>query len=154
MNSLYVSHRKYLITSVGFSIISSVAISFIAFTEKYDMKWIVILIAFAFWLGLIGEQFFFWFANSKLKKLLPSIKCEINPKLGLISFFKTPVGMIADITFLASLVALIVFCSLNISKDIQFILFSLLVLSFRLHCIFNGKNFLYSNFLLRRDKNG
>ena len=153
MRQTYKEHRVLLMASVIFSVLSSFAISFIAFALKYDAKWAKIPISLLFWLGLIGEQVCFWLANSILKKLLPTIKIRFNPKPGLISPFSTSMGAIADIVFVVSFIAFIIFCIFNIGKDnIQYIFLFLLVLSFRLHCILNGKNFWYSNLLSRRDK--
>ena len=153
MRQTYKEHRVLLIASVIFSILSSFAIPFIAFALKYDAKWAKTPISLLFWLGLIGEQVCFWHANSILKKLRPTIKTRFKPKIGLISPFGTSTGAIADIVFAVSFIAFIILCIFKIGENnFQYLFLFLLVLSFRLHCILNGKNFWYSNLLSRRDK--
>ena len=153
MRQTYKEHRILLVASAVFSVLPSLAIPFIVFSLNDNTKPVQIMISLLFWLGLIGEQVCFWLANSRLKKLIPFIKSRFKPKIGLISPFSTSIGAIADIAFAVSFIAFVILCVFEIGKDnIQSILLFLLVLSFRLHCILNGKNFWYSNLLSRRDK--
>ena len=153
MRQTYKEHKILLVASVTFSTLSSLSVPFVAFSLKHDTQWAKIPISLLFWLGLIGEQVCFWLANSKLKIIVPLIKNSYKPKLGLISPFATKEGAIFDIVFVASFIAFLVLSIFDIGKDdIQFAFLFLLVLSFRLHCILNGKNFWYSNLLSRRDK--
>ena len=153
MNQVKNKHRNFLIASIAFSVLSSLAIPLIIFAAAYDIQWAKIPISLLFWLGTVGEQIFFWSANAILKGLLSGIKNSFRPKIGLIALFATTQGTSVDIVFAISLIAFIVLSILHIGRNtVQYIFLFLLVLSFRLHCILNGKNFWYSNLLSRRDK--
>ena len=154
MKRLYRKHRSFLMISVLFSCFSSAAILAIPYGIKKDADWVSIAISVVFWSGLILEQVFFWMANATLKKMLPAIQLRYRPKIGLISLFATGKGSIADIMFAVALIAFLILTISGIGKEIgQCITLFLLVLSFRLHCILNGKNFWYSNYLSRGEKN-
>lgn len=105
-----------------------------------------------FWIGLLAEQFFFWKSNSIRKEILKSGKFQkLKSNIGLISMLQNKYGAVADIVFVISLVVLLVLMIIGIGeKTAQYVLIFLLVLSFRLHCILNGKNFKYINYSLKR----
>ena len=73
----------------------------------------------AFWLGLIGEQVLFWLAWRGCR---------------------TKAGGAADVVFLLCLAGVILLTALNIQSGVlSLLLISFMILSFRLHCILNGK---------------
>lgn len=140
--------------AVVVSILSSVSILacvFLGKQEEWD-RFIRILFPLVFWVGLILEQILIWSANSVRKKL------DVQPKpyysygrIGFLSVFQTDEGVIVD---LIGALAVEVFILLLIFQEgkgfTQYFLIFLIVLSVRLHCIFNGKNFKYKKYLAKR----
>ena len=154
MNQSHLKHRRFLLLAIAFAVFSSLAILAVLFAVKYDTKWASIPISLAFWLGLIAEQIFLWKANAELKKLLPSTPHHHEPKIGLIAPFATREGMIADIVFAVSFVILLILVISGVGREVlQYILLFFMVLSFQMHCFLNGKNFWYSHYLSRGEKN-
>ena len=104
------------------------------------------MIAFAavFWVGLALEQVFFWKANRIMKAAAAKSRRKIRGSVGILSFAKSLEGLIADGVFLLALLAFLL-CSWLApeSTGIQYIFICLLVLTFRLHCFLNGRNFRY-----------
>lgn len=145
------SFKFLIILSIVFSVLSSLpilsmifihneSISFFADNEKMK-KMFIIIFASLLYIGTIIEQVSLWIANSIRKKINDR---NAMGKIGLISFFQTIPGIITDGTFALTFIAYLI--SLFFSKDantFQYILMFLMVLSFRLHCILNGKNFRY-----------
>lgn len=115
------------------------------------------LIPAAFWLGLIGEQISIWRANACRKTL--EKKRERHPKRirgrpGAFSPFRTTEGAVCDLLFLLCLIVFIVAALLHKGEGaLQYVLIFCMVLSFRLHCIFNGINYRYKKFLAKRKVN-
>lgn len=67
-------------------------------------------------------------------------------KIGVISFFQNKYASLADISFFISLVCFVVsmVCTnMNGNNFINFIFWTILVFSFSMHCILNGKVFYY-----------
>lgn len=111
-----------------------------------------ILASSLFWGGLIAEQMCVWNAN-KLRKNIESGSSvrKVRGWPGVCSFFKTESGFLADVLFILSLITYIVLAIGNWGVNVaQYIFIFLLVLSFRLHCILNGKNFRYKKILAKR----
>lgn len=140
--------------SIVFSVLSSLSILSIIFLNKSEALDNVLRIVFptVFWFGLAGEQFFIWRANSVRKSIEKSGKFR-KPQsgIGIISFLRTEAGLIVDVVFALSFITLLILMIFSIGeKVVQYIFIFLLVLSFRLHCILNGKNFRYKKFLAKR----
>ena len=141
-------YSKSLIVSSVFSAMSSLSILFCIILQNTDTgsmkKWLAIV--------LIFEQLFFWRANQIRKMIESSGKYgKARGRPGILSFFQNRVGTISDVLFGLSLLSLIILMVLHIGESaIQFLLIALLVLTFRFHCIFNGKNFPYKNYLEKR----
>lgn len=79
-------------------------------------------------------------------------------RLGLISFFRNKEGMIADLTFVLSIIAVGVMILFKYYDGWLFLIGLLLVfLSFSFHCIFNGKNYrilkIFKNFKKEQKRN-
>lgn len=114
-------------------------------TDK-SMRWLDILTGLIFWLGLIFGSVLYvifsreckkWYKNNKGNKDIYKEK-----KIGLISFFSNRMALVADICLIISI---LLFAVLMIFTDrtsyICFISIMLLVFSFTMHCILNGKSF-------------
>lgn len=140
--------------SIIASIISSVSIMACAFLGKSDNIDQVIKIIFplVFWIGLLIEQYFIWNANSFRKKLESEGKLRrIRGKPGAVSILQTEEGAIADLILVISLIVFVILLLFKIGKGFpQYLFIFFIVLSFRLHCIFNGKNFRYKKYLAKR----
>lgn len=154
MRSKICDFNLFVTLAITFSIISSTSILACIFIGTDDVTNRVLKLVFpiVFWVGFIAEQFFIWKANSFRKQIEATVKkrrISMNP--GIISIFQTEAGAITDIVFAISLVVFIILMVTSIGeKAIQYIFIFLLVLSFRLHCILNGKNFKYKKFLAKR----
>lgn len=147
-------YMQLLNFSVVCSFLSSVSILtciFVGLNEEAD-KIIRFIFPFIFWFCLIAEQALFWKANLIRKQIEISGEYrKIRAKPGIVSVSKTRNGAIADLLLLISLILLVLFVLTGLGeKVIQYILIFLLVLSFRLHCILNGKNFRYKKYLAKR----
>ncbi len=67
---------------------------------------------------------------------------EKSQRIGLISFFQNPLARGADILLILSIVALVLFILLvNNTSYVCYILFALIIFSFCMHCILNGRVF-------------
>ena len=147
--------RQCIFFSVLCSVLSSVPIALISIAKgSEESKILGLLIPAVFWLGLSGEQFFFWRANhyrKMLEKQNGRYPKRIRGKPGIFSLFRTTEGMAADVLFLISLIVFIVIASFGVGKEaLQCIMICCVILSFRLHCIFNGINYRYYKILLHR----
>lgn len=140
--------------SIIASIISSVSIMACAFLGKSDNIDQVIKIIFplVFWIGLLIEQYFIWNANSFRKKLESEGKLRrIRGKPGAVSILQTEEGAIADLILVISLIVFVILLLFKIGKGFpQYLFIFFIVLSFRMHCILNGKNFRYKKYLAKR----
>ena len=139
-----------------FSVLSSLAVLLTVFSgiEKKYESIVVIIASSVFWLFLLLEQLYMWLANAVRKKLE---KTETVRKLdglpGVISFFKTPFGFVADVILVASVTVFAVLSIGGWGRNItQYIILFLIVFSFRWHSIANGKNYRYKILLKRRRK--
>lgn len=159
MRSKIRDFNLFVTLSIVFSVVPSASIIACIFigTNEATNKILRLVFPMVFWLTLIAEQVFIWRANSLRKYFEETVKkrrIRMNP--GIVSILQTEAGAIADIVFAVSLVVFVILMATGIGeKAIQYIFIFLLVLSFRLHCILNGKNFRYKKFLAKRkvDKN-
>lgn len=114
------------------------------------------VIAFLFWLSIICEIVFICIANSHRKKLVRKFhkNKEIDKEMiGIFSFLKNREGMMADIMLFLSVILLgiVIWTSVKISWIVIGVV-SVLVLSFNLHCIFNGKNYRFLKEIINNKK--
>lgn len=138
-------HFVFFWFAVVCSVISSLSL-LAAVLVNNEGKYKAILMAFGFiaWIGLILEQVFFWKANQFMKKAMRKEKYRIVGRVGILSVFGCIEGLIADIVFFVSVIAFIVCAATGYGVDfIQYICICLIVLSFRLHCFLNGRNYKY-----------
>ena len=136
-----------------FTLLSSLAVLLIILDVEESKEFIVMLAAsLMFWGCLIAEQIFLWNANKQRKQVerrLSGYKAQGLP--GICSFFKTKLGLISDVLWAVSTVIYIILLAGNWGEKVaQYILLFLMVLSFRLHCIANGKNYRYKHYLQKR----
>ncbi len=143
---------KFINISITFSVISSSSILLALFTD--NNLFLSIAIPIVFWGGLLCEQFFFWNAVRLIKIICQNSNLQfrrISSRIGVLEFSKTTEGFIADLLLATSFIVTVL-CIIfpTIIEALQYITFFLFVLSFRLHCIFNGKNYRYKKLLIRR----
>ena len=140
--------KRMLIPYVAFLAIWSIAILLMPFASmKKEATQIPMFISGGgFWIGLIGTVAVAVMINNarkrsdRLGKKRPEMK-----QLGLISFFKNREAKIADIVMFVSIICFIVtrICTDNIYW--LFIFLASFVFSFGMHCMLNGKNYIYLN---------
>lgn len=154
MNRLFRKFSRKTRLSIAASIVSSISILGIAFIGKELAfeKLIQIIFPIIFWVGTIIEQAMIWSANSIRNKLETEGRLRrIRGKPGVLSILQTEEGAITDLILILSVIAFVILLLFGIGKGfVQYLFISLIVLSFRLHCIFNGKNFRYKKYLAKR----
>lgn len=138
---------KYSLVS---SVLSSSAVLLCIWGVQNEQTIAEIIIPIIFWAGLIFEQYFLWDANRLLKKIEKNNKIKkIRNLPGIISIAKTRLGLIADCVLISALIGFVILFIGNLGEHFtQYILLFFIVLSFRIHCIANGKNYRYKNYLL------
>ena len=92
-----------------------------------------------FWITGILAGGTFLAANRKRK----SVSVDNNSRPGILCFCLNPWAKIADCTFVASILGLTVTIIFASQIFFVFILASLTVFSFLMHCVLNGRNFKY-----------
>ena len=105
------------------------------------------VIAFLFWASIIAQIVFVRLSSNERKKLNRKLhkSKEINQSfLGIFSFFKNREAIVADVILFLSVILLGVIIWTNVKTSWIIIgVVSVLVLSFNLHCVLNGKNYRY-----------
>lgn len=143
--------RKLLNGAMLFSIISSVPIlcyGLVGIDEQMDVIVNTIFPAL-FWIGLAGEQICVWVSWHSLKAEIQAAEGGSRP--GIAAVFQTKAGKTADLIFVGSASVLLILMILDIGQEnIQLILLFSTVLSFRLHCMLNGRIYQY----IQNDKKG
>lgn len=158
MNEFVKWYSNLIRLSIFCSIISSLSL-LAAVLVNSESKNQMILISFGlvFWVGLILEQALFWKANSLKKELFKLEKRTPRGRIGILSIAASSEGFVADVVFAGSLIALVVCMMFHLGEAlVQYIFICLMVLSFRMHCILNGKNYRYKKYIERKvdRKNG
>ena len=146
--------NSILITAIC-SFISSIAVLLCAieFGDEGEAMG-KLLLSTVFWLGLAAEQLFVYHCT-KLRKSAEKNepKSKVNGLPGVVTFFATVEGMAADILLALSLPTYVVLALCGIGEEVlQNILLFVIVLSFRFHCIANGKNFRYMKRTRKQEK--
>lgn len=105
------------------------------------------VLAAAFWFCVLAELVFVVIA-SKIRKKAESDKksgqTSKRPLPGIICFFRNPEAAAADVIFLLSAIGIALIIILKV--EIKWLIIagiSVLLLSFNLHCIMNGRNYRY-----------
>lgn len=147
---------------LNFSIINSVISSLslmatILVNTDGKNQMILVLFAIIFWLGLIAEQISIWRANAMLKEIEKQSRRKLRGRYGIFSVATSIEGLIADGVFAISIIGLIICVIFHLGETLmQYVFICLMVLSFRMHCFLNGKNYRYKKLLERKvdRKNG
>lgn len=152
--SLYKDFSNKLILAIVASSVSSLSILTCIFIGENETLNTVLKMVFPliFWVGLILEQLWIFQAN-KIRIELEKEDKRKKPRLkpGIISIFQTEEGAKVDIAFAVSFLILIILMIFDIGTNVlQYIFIFLSVLTFRMHCILNGKNFRYKKFFSKR----
>lgn len=145
-------NKGIFFASIGSFLIVSITLTIMALgTNPYlsSTPIIKLICGICFWLFLVlgivlqivlSNRIRKW--KSKFYRIRRSMR--MNPKPGIISFFKNIPGMISDILFIVSILTLVISYFLsNGTSIVCYISLSLAFCSFCTHCIFNGKNFYY-----------
>ena len=105
---------------------------------------ISIITGVLFWGGFIMGCVMQFVLMIQYRKLVGIGKGQKTEKMGLISFFKNKIATIFDLLFVISLISLIVEkIWTDMTLYVCFVSLSLLIFSFIMHCILNGKIFRY-----------
>lgn len=145
MSAIKRKHSRLFCLSVVSSVISSLSL-LAAIMVNSEGKNQAILLSFAllFWIGLVLEQLFFWRANRLMKTAIARDRRRIRGSVGLLSPAKYIEGLVVDAGFLLSLIAFLLCAALKLGEAVmQYIFICLMVLTFRLHCFLNGRNYKY-----------
>lgn len=142
----------YLISSLVSFFTVSIAIIMMYFLETDQTGGIPILnlmCGLAFWIFLLvgivlqvilSRQISKWIAQNR--RAIRHTKTDI--KFGIISFFKNIPGTVSDITFIISLISLLISYWFSGGTSLLcYISLSVVFLAFCAHCIFNGKNYYF-----------
>lgn len=151
-------HSILFCFSVAFSVISSLSLmAAILVNSEGRNKEILIAFGLVFWIGLILEQVLFWRANRLMRIAITKDRRRIRGKPGIISLSTYMEGLVVDAVFIISLIAFIICIAFGLGESLmQYIFICLMVLSFRLHCFLNGRNYIYKKIKERKvdRKNG
>lgn len=135
--------KKFLIISIISFLLMSITFLIMPFGET-DMNSgtspLTIISGIIFWLCLIAAVVAQAILSNEFKKMTKDAKNVSERKIGIISFCQNKEGMAADICFLLSLITFIVLMLVTDgTMYFCYILMSMIVFSFCMHCIFNGK---------------
>ncbi len=115
-------------------------------TSEFETN-LIYIIASGFWLSLILEIILVVLTTFKRKELEEKgykAKSLRDAQAGIVSFFKNFEASIADvILFICAISTVVIVRSQTNTQAIIIVDFSLLFLTFNLHCILNGKNYRY-----------
>lgn len=158
MSEIKRKHTLLFWSSIGCSVISSLSLM-AAMLVNSEGKNKEVLIAFGllFWIGLILEQILFWRANRLMRIAITRDRRRIRGRPGITSLSTYIEGFVVDIVFVISLISLVVCIAFGLGEALmQYVFICLMVLSFRLHCFLNGRNYKYKKLKERKvdRKNG
>ncbi len=129
--------------------VSLTAMAFGGSATSSEISIVSIICGICFWSFLIIGIIFQIVLSKKINKWKSKYyrirrSMRISPKIGIISLFKTPFGIVSDILFLLSLITFVVaYCLTDGISIICYLSLSIIFFSFCSHCIFNGKNYYY-----------
>ena len=153
MSEIKKKHSLLFVTSVVYSAISSLSLlAAILVNSEGKNKEILIAFGLVFWIGLILEQILFWRANRLMRIAITRDKRRIRGKPGIISLSTYMEGLVVDAVFIISLIAFMVCIAFGLGESLmQYIFICFMVLSFRLHCFLNGRNYKYKKSKERKE---
>lgn len=152
MSELKKKHSLLFVTSMVCSVFSSLSLlAAILVNSEEKNKETLIAFGLVFWIGFILEQVLFWRANRLMRVAITRDKRRIRGKPGIISLSTYREGFVVDVVFIISLIAFIVCIAFGLGESLmQYIFICLMVLSFRLHCFLNGRNYKYKKLKERK----
>lgn len=152
MSELKRKHSVLFGTSIICSVLSSLSLlAAILVNSEGKNKEILIAFGLIFWVGLTLEQVLFWRANHIMRIAITRDKRRIRGKPGIISLSTYMEGLVVDAVFIIALIAFIVCIAFGLGESLmQYIFICLMVLSFRLHCFLNGRNYKYKKLKERK----
>lgn len=145
-------HRttSYLKLSIIFAALSSVALVLVPFRNSLgeeQQKGFSVFIAIMFWGSLILEQYFFWISNTGRKKIQSRAfggRKIVKSSVGIITFGSNKEARASDLSFIIAVVIMFLLIMFQIQNNwAVMIALAVLLLSFNLHCIFNGTTYRY-----------
>lgn len=143
--------------SIVMLFVSSFAI-LLSFVGDYNGSFLNIIFALLtgilFWIGLILGYVFLAVVNSHRKRFEKKNGIDGNTnKVGAVTFFRNKPAILFDILFIVSLISTLIFMFVPfLDKGIALILLSVCLFSLHMHCILNGKNYLYYKTIKRNIK--
>lgn len=148
--------KRHFILSNIFAFLGAFSLLCIVFLRSDPMndgsRLMPIAIAVIFWSSLILEMILIMLLGFDRKRLEHKPKVK-SMGLGLISFFKTPIGKMADMMLVCSLFVLLVAICFNVNdRKLVIPVLSVLYLSMHLHCIYNGRNYRFLRAYLKHNK--
>ena len=107
-----------------------------------------ITIGIIFWLGLIAGVVFTILLSKQIKAT------GIHKgKIGLITFFSNPIAIIFDCLMILSFIGSVLIVVFQSEQLIGYFVIALFIFSFEMHCVLNGKNYLYIKQKKQEEKN-
>ena len=133
-----------------FLAIISVSIILMPFTVDNNAIIPIWLSGSLFWIGLLGVIVTVIMINKGRKKDTSFRKKQKGSKqFGLIHFFQNKLAIVFDTIMFSAIICFILF-SLTVNINLlQFICLSVFVFSFGMHCMLNGVNYIYINYIVR-----
>ena len=140
-NSLYIIQ---LVSVAGYLICAVSVIVMAAIPVRSGINPVAVLSGVMFWSGIAAGV-----AGQIV--LLKKTRGLISGKIGLISFFTNRFGFLADAVLVLSVSATVLTVFLSDKMGVlTFIIWSLLIFSFSMHCVLNGRKFNYIYRLITR----
>lgn len=118
-----------------FSSASFMLFYFVDYQKNNFTKALGYLLPAIFWLGLI---------IAVVMQILISLKLKMEVtknKIGVVSFFKNKYAVVFDVLMIVSIIITLILLVKHVNNFIVFLIISLLIISFEMHCILNGKYF-------------
>ena len=130
--------RRLFFLSCVFMTLLAITILFMPFEKLLYINGI------AFWVFLLSGYILLIILNTSRRRNGDKEKDKRLP--GIIKFFSDSMARVFDGMFILSLLAFITYQYTNyIDGYISYVILSILVFSFQMHCMFNGKNYEYIN---------
>lgn len=138
--------KVYVLLQVVFSCFSGAALFSIYIIDGTDEPVYVtysLIVASVFWISVISKWIFVLLASYCRKKNFKKYSfSKKRVSFGIISFFKTKIGIVFDILLMLSVIAFLIMLICEMNKIWQIIpVLTVLYTSLNLHSIFNGINY-------------
>lgn len=123
----------------------SVVLTPFAYNSYGEANPLMYIIGTAFWLFLFLGLLFMFLLNKIRKKQTSDEKNKRKKsRCGIVSFFKNKYAVLFDAIFLIDLILIVILTLCRVNNDILILCLAVLLLfSFYMHCVFNGRNFNY-----------